>query len=228
MWRLISAHEEYQYPSGLLSWSTILALTIANSILGGMEEVVAIIMFIAAAIFGGGAASESAKTKRIRMLSTLPVSARRFGLYRQWDLVVGWTLWMALLTVSSLISQRGSLGPDYGWWILTRIGYMFLFAGFLDLSNNLFFCVRERKPDKSVMAWVVSPLLGIAGIAGFVLYFATNSPGGDPFGFPNRMAELSLTLPGSLGILFFALIILALNVYFYERRRSFLEETTIA
>jgi len=227
MWRLISANEEYHYLSGVLSWSTILALVIINSILGGMEEIIAVIMFLTAAIFGGGAASESAKTKRIRMLSTLPLSVRRLGLFRQWDLVVGWTLWMTLLTVSSLISQRGSLGPDYGWWILTRIGCMFLFAGFLDLANNLYFCVKEKRQDRTVMAWVISPLLGIAAIAGVTLYFVTNSPGDYTFRFLNSIVELSLTLTGSLGILLFGLIILALNVFAYERRRSFLEETII-
>jgi len=228
MWKLISANEEYTYLSGVLSWSTILALAIINSILGGMEEIMAVIMFITAVIFGGGESVESAKTKRIRMLSTLPVSVRKLGLYRQWGLVIGWTLCMALLVVSSLISQRGNLGPDYGWWILTRIGCMFIFAGFLDLLNNLYFCVREKKPDKTVMAWVISPLLWIAAVAGCLLYFATNSPGGLPFGFPNSIAELALTLPGSLGILLFGLIILALNVYVYERRRSYLEESAFA
>ena len=225
MWRLISANEEYHYLLGVLSWSTILALAISNSIFGAMEEVMAVILFLAAMIFGGGESAESAKTKRIRMLSTLPVSVRKLGLFHQCGLLIGWTLWMTLLAFSSLISQRGSLSPDYGWWILTRIGCMFLFAGFWDLANNLFFCVREKKPDKTVMAWVVSPLLGMAAIAGAILYFVTNSPGDNPFGFLNSIADLSFTLPGSLGILLFSLIIVALNVFAYERRRSFLEES---
>ena len=228
MWKLINADSEYNYLSNCVSWAIILSLVILNSLLGGMEEVMAVIMILTALVFGGGEATESAKTKRIRMLSILPLSARMVGLYRQIGAVIAWTLYMALLAVSSLISQRGNLGPDYAWWILTRIGYMFIFIGFMDLAYILYFCVKEKKPDKTVMGWVVFPSLWIVAIAALLLYFFSNSPGDHDDGFLNSIAELALTLPGSLSILLFGLIIMALNVYAYERRRSFLEETIIS
>lgn len=227
MWKLISADSEYYYLSNVISWSTVLTLVICNSMRGGIEEAMAAILFITAVLFGGGTSAESARTKRIRMLSTLPLSPRELGIYRQWDTVIGWPLWMALLVISSLIGQRGNLGPDYAWWILTRIGYMFIFAGFLDLAKSLYSCIKEKKQDKTLMALLVFPSLLAAAIAALLLYFFTNWPGDNHYGFLNRITELSLTLPGSLGILFFGLIILTLNVYVYGRRRSFLEETII-
>ena len=229
MWKLIKADSEYNAISNCILWSIILGLVISNSIWGGMEETIAIIMFLIALFFGGGDAVESAKTKKIRMLSTLPLSARKLGLYRQWDTVIYWTLWMALLFISSVISKRGNLGLDYVWWILSRIGCMFIFAGFMDLANNLFFCVKEKKPDKIVMAWIIYPSLGMAAlIGGLLLYFFTISPGDKPDWHFININWFVSTFPGSFGILLFGLIIQALNVYVYERRRSYLEEFALA
>jgi hypothetical protein len=190
-----------------------------------MEEIIAFILILAAVVLGGGESQESAKTKRIRMLTILPLSARMVGLYRQMGAVIPWTLYLALLAISSLISQRGNLGPDYAWWILTRIGFMFIFVGFMDLAYILYFCVKEKRPDKTVMGWVIFPSLWIAAIAALLLYFFTNSLGGHHSGFLSSVTELAITLPGSLSILLFGLIIVALNVFVYERRRSFLEES---
>jgi|GEM_PF-1184445 len=228
MWKLIKADSEYNVIPNCILMSIILGLVISNSILGGMEETIAIIMFIAAMIFGGGMASESAKNKRIRMLSTLPLSARELGLYYQWGTVTVWTLCMALLFISSLISQRGNLGLEYVWWILTRIGCLFIFAGCMDLANNLFFCVREKKPDKIVMAWIIYPSLSIAAvIGGLLLYFFTISLDDKPYWPFITINEFVSTFHGSFGLLLFGLIILALNVYVYEWRRSYLEEFTL-
>ncbi|MBN2320261.1 MAG: hypothetical protein JXR49_14345 [Acidobacteria bacterium] len=229
MWKLIKADSEYFAISHYIMWSIILILVISNSILGGMEETIAIIMFFTALFFGGGMASESAKTKRIRMLSTLPLSARKLGLFYQWATVIEWILCMTLLFISSLISQRGNLGLEYVWWILTRIGCMFIFAGFMDLANNLFFCVKEKKPDKIVFAWFIYPFLWMAAIiGGLLLYLFTISPGDKPDWPFININEFVSTFHGSFGILLLGLIILALNVYVYERRRSYLEEFAIA
>jgi hypothetical protein len=227
MKKLRKADNEYNKIPALTLWGIILALVIANSIWGGMEEVAVLVMVASAVLIGRGMiASESLKTKRIRMLSALPLSARQLGMYRQSGILIGWPLWISLIAISSLISQRGNLGLDYVWWMLTRIGCMFIFTGFMDLASCLFYCVKEKKPDKTVMKWVIYPFLMIVSTAGiFLLYIITTPSGNYHSRFLNSIIDLASTPYGSLAILFVGLISMALSVYAYERRRSYLEES---
>ena len=227
MRRLIKADSEYNRVANHIQWPVILAMVAANSIWGGMEEGIATAMFFMAIFLGILVTSESAKTRRIRMLSTLPLSARTLGLYRQYGLVVGWSTWMALLAASSLISRRGDLGPDYAAWLLTRIACMFLFAGLMSLTTDLYFGARETKRDKAIQMWVVQPLLiAAASIAGPILYMATlPGTGAHSHWLIARISDLALSLPGSVFLLIAGLLVLALDLYAYQRRRSYLEES---
>jgi len=64
---------------------------------------------------------------------------------------------------------------------------------------------------------------------GLLLYlFTIISPGDIPYWLFININGFVSTFPGSFGILLFGLIIQALNVYVYERRRSYLEEFALA
>ncbi|NLV30332.1 MAG: hypothetical protein GXY47_04175 [Acidobacteria bacterium] len=224
MRRLIQADSEYNRVANFIQWPVVLAMVAANSIWGGMEEAIATAMFFMAIFLGILVTSESAKTRRIRMLSALPLPARTLGLYRLYGLVVGWSTWMALLAASSLISRRGDLGPDYAAWLLTRIGCMFLFAGMMSLSTDVYFGARETKKARDLQKWVVQPLLiAAASIAGPILYMATvPMPGANKILLLTRITQ---SLPGSVFLLIAGLLVLALDVHAYQRRRSYLEES---
>lgn len=228
MWKLINADSEYNRILNIIQWPILFIATLANSILGGLEEILAIIMLVLGGMIGAAAGAESSKTKRIRLLSGLPLSVRKLGIFRHYGLVVGGFFCMALLFLSSLISQRGHLGLDYLWWVLTKFGSMFIFAGCMNLATGLFYCAKDKRPEKALMRWIASPFLAIAGlIAGPILYLFT-TPG--PATYRGRIlvsiSEMFLSFPGAFGVLLVGLALLMLDVYVYERRRSYTEESS--
>jgi len=106
---------------------------------------------------------------------------------------------------------------------------MFMFVGFLSLANDLFFCVKENKSQKAAMTSIAYPLLLIASfMTGPFVYFFVSEVSHGLHGqrvFWAPVYEVLQTLPGALGVLLAGLILLALDVYVYQRRRSYLEES---
>ncbi len=228
MWKLVNAESEYNRVFNIIAWPIILISFLANSILGGLEANLAILMLVLGFVFGAAAGAESSKTRRIRLLSGLPLPVRKLGIFRCYGVVVGWCLLMALLFLSSLISQRGHLGLDYLWWVLTKTGSIFIFASCMNLVTDLFYCVKDRRLEKALMRWIAGPFWAIAGlIAGPLLYlFTTPGPGTYRGRLLVSVSETFLSFPGAVGVLLVGLALLILDVYVFERRRSYTEESS--
>jgi hypothetical protein len=228
MLKLINAYSRYNRLVNYIQWPVILVLVIANAINGGLENRIAAVMFYMAIFLGIIEATEEIKSRRIRLLAGLPVPVRTLGLYRHFGLFVGWTSWMTLLFLSSVISRGGQDIPAYLWQALGRIGGMFVFVGFMSLATDLVFCFRETRRNKILGQWVVAPILIISGIFfGPILYFSVLSTP-RPEGGNNLLVHLFsfvTSTPGALGYFVVGLAALALDAYCFERRRSYLEDS---
>jgi hypothetical protein len=227
MWKLINADSEYNRIFNFIQWPIYFIAVLANSILGGLEESLAVLALVLGLVIGAATGTESLKTKRIRLLSGLPLPVRKLGIFRHYGLVVGWLTIMTLIFLSSLISRRGHLGPDYVWWVLTKIGSIFIFAGCMNLATDLFYCVKDKKLERALMRWIASPFLVMASMIGGLLYlFTVYGPGIYRGWFLVNLSEMFLSFPGAFGVLLVGLALLMLDVYVYERRRSYTEESS--
>ena len=228
MWKLIGTDSGYNQWINYVQWPVILSLVVWNSIRGNLEGTIALIMLFLAMIFGAAVGIEGIRTKRVRLLAGLPLPVRSFGLYRHFGTVVGWFIWMALLFLSSLVSRRGHLDLSYLWWMLIKIGSIFIFAGSIGLPTNLFYFVGDRKFDKRLIYRAVYPFLVLISGVGLFLYLFVSESRLDVHGdrvFWARLSEIILTFPGALLVLFAGFIFLALDIYIFERRRSFIEDS---
>jgi hypothetical protein len=229
MWKLFSLDSDYNRFLNIIQWPVILILVAANSIRGGLERTAAIIMFWLFMFITLVVGTEYVKTKRIRLLAGLPLPVRTLSLYRCFGIVIGWSTWMALLLFSSLISRGGHLGLDYLWWICTKTGSIFIFAGGINLATSMCFFVRDRKLGKCLMYWIVCPFLWLVScIAGPFLYLFISETAYGQHGqriFWTPLSEIVRTVPGAFGVLLAGFIFLALDAYVFERRRSFVEES---
>jgi hypothetical protein len=228
MWKLLSADSGYSQWIYYIQWPVILLLVVWNSIRGNLEGPITLVMFFLGILFGAVIGSEWVKTKRVRLLAGLPLPVRSFGLRRHFGTVRGWAIWMSLLFLSSLISKRGHLDLNYLWWMLTKSGSIFIFVGGICLPTNLFFYVRDRKFEKRLIQGFVQPLLLLVGFTGLFLYLFVAEGGLDVHGqrvFWAPLTEIVHTFPGALSVLLTGFILLALDSYVFERRRSYLDDS---
>jgi hypothetical protein len=228
MWKLVGTDSGYNQWVNYVQWPVILLLVIANSIKGNLEREITVAMFILAMFFAAAIGGECLKTKRIRLLAGLPVPVRSLGLYRHFGTVVGWFIWMALLFLSSMISKRGHVDLNYLCWMLAKIGSIFIFVGAMGLPTNLFFYIKDRKLEKRLIYGFVYPLLVIVGGSGLFIYLCVPDDVLDAHGhriFWAGLSEIVRTFPGAFGVLLAGFILLALDVYCFERRRSYLEDS---
>lgn len=218
MWKLIKADLEYNRTLFIFLYSIIFVSVLANSIRGDLEEYLAILMFFSVVLIGILVGTEEVKTKRIRFLSELPLPVRQLGILRYPVFVTYWFSLMVLLWLSSLVSQQGHLGLDYLWWILTRTGSMFLMVAFMDLGQDLPFCVKDKGPGIALKS--IAILFGIIG--GPFIYFATNAGRqSDPIFI--SLSEIFITASGAIGLFVFSLLLILVSIYVYEQRQSYTE-----
>jgi hypothetical protein len=227
MRKLFSADSEYNRAINYISWSVILCITVINSIVQGFEGTLAIIMFFSVLLLGITVGSEMTKSKRIRLLAGLPVPIRTIGLYRQYGVAIGWSGFVALLFLSSLINRRGHIPMYYVWRSLTMIGTLFIFVGLINLAADLYFSVQDKR--KKIIAWIVSPILWLAaffGGPGWYLIAISSVPGNHPNNwFSRNVYDPFLFSPAAIGYLLFGCAALAFDAYVFTRRRSYLEES---
>jgi len=218
MWKLIKADIEYNRTLFIFLYSIIFVSVLANSIRGDLEEFLTIVMFFSVILIGTVAGIEEVKTKRVRFFSGLPLQVRQLGILRYPIFLAYWFSLMILLWLSSLVSQQGHLGLDYLWWILTRTGSMFLMVAFMDLGQDLPFCVKNKGPGIALKS--IAILFGILG--GPFVYFATNAGRqSDPIFV--SLSEVFITASGAIGLFIFSLVLILVSIYVYEQRRSYTE-----
>ena len=138
MRRIIKADNEYNRLPKNIFFCIILIPVAGNLFLGNMESFLALHIFIWSMVYGAIIGTEYVKTKRIRLLAGLPLPVKTLSLYRHCGLVFGWLLLFVLLCLSSLISQRGHLGFDYLWWVLTKVGCIFIMGGCMMGTRDMY------------------------------------------------------------------------------------------
>jgi hypothetical protein len=229
MWRLFNADSEYNRIINYISWPVILCIAVTNAIVPGFEGPLSICMFFSVMLLGIAAGSEMTKSKRIRLLAGLPVPIKTIGLYRQCGVVIGWSICVVLLFLSSLINRHGHIQMYYVWRSLTMIGTMFIFVGLINLATDLFFSAQDKRPQKKMMTWIVSPILWLSAFfwgPGLYLIAISSDPGKQPNNwFSRNIYDPFLFSPAAIGYLFFGFAVLALDAYVFTRRRSYIEES---
>jgi hypothetical protein len=228
MWKLVKADYEYYRIPTLIWMSLMLILFTANAIRGGLEEDLVLILFWAVIIIKWVVAPRDLSAiLRTRFQAGLPLPVRTLGIYRHYRVVVDWSVIMILLFLSSLISMRGHIGPHYIGWLLAKLAGILIFAGLAGLSADLLFfriCTIGKGFKSALMKHVIRHLLLLAGIyAGLGAYFFTHfSIGGNHGWFPAGFSAMLVTFPGALIALILGLALMALDVYAFERRMSYL------
>ena len=231
MWKLVKADYEYSRFHTLIWMSLILILSTANAIRGGLEEDLVLILFwagIMGIIINLRVAPRDLSTiLRTRFLAGLPLPVRTLGIYRHLRMVVFWSVVMILLLLSSLISMRGHIGPHYIGWLLAKLAGIWIFAGFAGLSASFLFCTicaRGKGFKSALMKHGIRHLLVLAGIyAGLGMYLFTHlSTDGYHGWFPAGLSAMLATFPGASSALILGLVLMALDVYAFERRISYL------
>ncbi len=218
MWRMIKAGIAYNRALFIILYSAAFIAVVINAIQGDFEELLSSLMFFSVVMIGIVAGIEEIKTKRVRFFSGLPLPVRQLGIMRYPVFVTYWLSLMALLWLSSLLSRQGHLGLDYLWWILTRIGSMFIMVACMDLGQDLPFCVKDKGPGIA-LKWIAI-LFGIFG--GPFVYFATN-PKRQSDQIFKALSEFSETSTGAIGLFLLGLGLMALSVWIYEQRKSYTE-----
>jgi hypothetical protein len=228
MWKLVKADYEYSRILTLILMSLILILSTANAIRGGLEEDLVLILFGTGIIIKFAMAPRDLSTiLRTRFQAGLPLPVRTLGIYRHFRNFVAWPVMMILLLLSSLISMRGHIGPHYIGWLLAKLAGIWIWAGFAGLSADLLFCTistRGKGFKSALMKHVIHRLLLLAGVfAGGGVYFFTHlSTAGYHGWFPAGFSAMLVTFPGALSALILGLVLMALDVYVFERRVSYL------
>jgi|WetSurMetagenome_2_1015567.scaffolds.fasta_scaffold112405_2 hypothetical protein len=229
MWKLINADSEYYRLINIFQFSAVFIFFLSNSIWGSMEEIFALFLLVLGIVIGSKVNTDSMKTKRIRLLSGLPLPIGKLSLFRYYGLVVGWLILMGSLFLSSLISRRGDHGLYYLWWVLIKIGSMFIFAGCMNLTSNLYLCTKDKSLPRALTLLIGAPVFFIAGIIGGpgLYLFTINGPDKQNGQFAAALSKMLLSSPGTLCILLIGLALLALDIYVYKQRRSYLEESIL-
>jgi hypothetical protein len=218
MWEMIKSDIAYNKVLFVFLYSVVFFAAVTNAIIGNLEEQLATMMFFSVVVIGVTAGIEEIKTKRVRYFSGLPISIRHLGIFQYSVFVPYWTSLMILLWFSTLINQKGQVGLEYLWWILTRTGAVFIWIFCMSLSQDFPFCFKTKSPGY-VFKWMTL-LFGVFG--GPLIYFATNPRGQmDPF-FSSLSAVFS-TPTGALGLFLLSLSFMVLSVFVYAHRRSYTE-----
>jgi hypothetical protein len=215
---MIKADIAYNRILFIFLYTVILSAAAANSMLGGLEDMLATLMFFSVAFIGIVAGTEETKTNRIRFFAALPVPARHLGILRYPVFTAYWFSLMILLWLSSLVSQKGLLGLSYLWGILVKTGSVFILVACMGLVQDLAFCVRRKIVNYEIRGLAI--LFAIFG--GPCIYFTT------PFNqqadsFTRAVSEIFLTPSGAFGLFLFSLGLVVLNIYTYEWRKSYTE-----
>jgi hypothetical protein len=134
---------------------------------------------------------------------------------------------MILLLLSSLISMRGHIGSHYIGWLFTKLAGILICTGFAGLWGDFLFCTictRGKGFKSALMKHGIRPLLLLAGIyAGIGTYFFTHlNATGNHGWFSAGFSAMLVTFPGALSALIFGLVLMAVDVYAFERRTSYL------
>ncbi len=218
MWRMIKADIAYNRVLFIVLYSVISVAVVINSIRPGFAEILSSLMFFSVVMIGIVAGIEEVKTKRVRFFSALPVALRQLGILRYPVFVAYWLSLMVSLYLSSLLNRQGHVGLDYLWWILTRTGSMFIMVACMDLGQDLTFCVKD-KGSGLALKWIAI-LFGILG--GPFVYFATN-PRRESDKIFKALSEFFETSAGAIGLLLLSLGLMALSIWIYEQRKSYVE-----
>ncbi len=218
MWRMIKADIAYNRTLFIILYGAAFVAIAANAVYADLEEPLSVLMFFSVVVIGIVAGVEEIKTKRTRFFSGLPLPARQLGILRFPVFAAYWLSLMVLLCLSSLVSQQGHLGLDYFWWILTRTGAMFIMVGFMDLSQDLPFCVKGKVPGYVFKGTAL--LLGTFG--GPLVYFATN-PRRQSDAIFKALSKFFMTSTGATGLFLISFCIMALSIWVYEKRKSYTE-----
>ena len=232
MWKLIKAEFMYNKVPNIILYGFIFLFFLANSIFGDQEERFASYMLFISIIIGIYIAAECQKTGRMRFLAGLPLTVRKLEVYRYVRFMAFWLIWALLLCLSSLISQKGSLGADYYCWVLTKVGCMFFYAGCVGLALNIIYCGKNSGTGR-VLLWLAGMILVLIGIImGLLLFFYTIF---SPFFYSVMfsiaalvsLSEFLLTFHGSFGIFFLGFVLIVLNIYTFGMRRTYAEESDL-
>ena len=218
MWKMIKSDIMYNRFLFVFLYSVVIIAVAANAVFGNLEEALATWMFFSVVVIGITAGIEEMRTKRIRFFTGLPVPDRQQGIYRYSVFVPYWLSLMILLWLSSLISRKGQVGLDYLWWILTRIGAMFIWIASMNLSQDFRFYYNTKSLGY-LLKWTVL-IFGTFG--GPFVYFVTNVRYQSDlvFFFVSNMFQNSA---GALALFLFSLGLMVLSVRVYKRRRSYTE-----
>jgi hypothetical protein len=230
MWKLMQADFRYNRITIFCLYGVFFIFALINAIVGNMEGPLSILMLILVWLVVIGSTVEM-KTKKIRFMAALPVSARALGMHRVGAFTCWWLGMLLMLFLSTLISQHGQIGLHYVWWLLTITGSMFLFIGFGTLSADLYFCVKDRKWGRKMMNWIVGPLITVLLLASNGLYILTfkGSMLSDDFiliGLSKALSKALLTFPWAFVLFLLGCGLLVLTVFAYERRMSYTEQAT--
>jgi hypothetical protein len=218
MWEMIKSDIMYNRFLFVLLYSVVIIAVAANAAFGNLEEALATWMFFSVVVIGITAGIEEMRTKRIRFFAGLPVPVRQQGIYHYSVFVLYWLSLMILLWLSSLISRKGQVGLDYLWWILTRIGAMFIWIASMNLSQDFRFYYKTKNLGY-LLKWTVL-IFGTFG--GPFVYFVTNVRYQSDlvFFFVSNMFQNSA---GALALFLLSLGLMVLSVRVYEQRRSYTE-----
>jgi hypothetical protein len=228
MWKLMRADFRYNRIAIVCLYGVFFIFALINSIFGNWEITLAIVMLVLVWFVIIGTTAEI-KTKKIRFMAALPVSARALGMHRVGGFICWWLGMLLMLLLSTLIGRHGHIGLDYVWWLLTLTGSIFMLIGFGTLSADLYFCVKDRKWGRRIMNWVVSPLLMILfGVSNGLYILAIKGSAWSDDLFLIRLSDALLTLPWAIVLFLLGCGLLVLTVFAYERRMSYTEQATWA
>lgn len=226
MWKLIKADLCYNRVIYIVIIAFIFFFAFANSILGGMEEIIAFVILGMLWLGASATGMLEQKAKKIRFIAALPLSLKQLAIYKNTLFLLPWVGMFFLLFLSSLISQHGRLSLDYLCWMLTKVGSIILFVSCGNLSKDAYFCLKDRKWGRSITTWIISPLLYAFGIAALIGLYSFTVPGPAIFRgwLLPTLSETLLSFPGAFGVFLFSLALLASGIYVYTRRRSYAED----
>jgi hypothetical protein len=217
MWNMIKADIVYDRVLFVFLYSVVFLAVATNAIVGKLEEALATLMFFSVVVIGITAGIEEIKTKRIRFFAGLPIPVRQLGVLRYPLFVAYWVSLMILLWFSTLISKQGHVGLDYLWWILTRTSTVFIWIACMNLSQDFTFFYKTKGP-RYILKWTVL-LFGVFG--GPFIYFVTNPLYQSDLVF-FFVSDMVLNPSGALALFLLSLGLMALSVFVYERRRSYI------
>lgn len=211
MWKIVKADIEYYKVLFFLLYIFILPFWVIQTVLGDFENHLIWVSFYTLPIIGIFVGNEEKKSKRTRLLASLPLSARQIGMARYPILITYWASLLILIYISTIIGGKSIISTSELFSIAASGPFIAACMSInLDLRFQNITLAKQILFRTAVI--VAAVVITITYLGGYLLNFTESAP----FGIFNNLSFATI-------FSLMTIILLIISEIIYERRATYLE-----